>query len=50
MIPLLLLLIVTAVVFGFGFAATWLFVVAAILFVVWAAGLFVGRGRWYGWS
>ncbi len=49
MIPLLLLFIATAVVFGFGFVTPWLFVVAAALFGVWAAGLFVGGGRWYGW-
>ncbi len=49
MIPLLLLFIVTAAVFGLGFVTTWLFAVAAVLFVVWAAGLFVGDGRWYGW-
>ena len=49
MIPLLLMLIAIAVVFGLGFAVTWLFILAAVLFVAWAAGLFVGRGRWYGW-
>ena len=49
MIPLLLVLIVTAVVFGLGFVTTWLFILAAFLFAVWAAGLFVGRGRWFGW-
>jgi hypothetical protein len=48
-IPLLLLLIATAVVFGLGFATTWLFIVAGVLFAIWAVGLFVGRGRWYGW-
>jgi len=49
MIPLLLLLFATALVFGLGFVARWLFIVAAILFTVWVIGLFTGRGRWYGW-
>jgi multisubunit Na+/H+ antiporter MnhC subunit len=47
-IPLILVLVVTAIVFGFGFVATWLFAVAAVLFVVWSAGFFTGRGGWYG--
>jgi hypothetical protein len=49
MIPLLLLLIVMGLVFGLGFVARWLFIVAAILFTVWVIGFFVGRGRWYSW-
>jgi hypothetical protein len=49
MIPLLLLLIAIALAFGFGFVARWLFILAAILFAVWATGFFVGRRRWYRW-
>lgn len=49
MIPLLLLLIAIALVFGLGFLARWLFILAAILFTVWVIGFFVGRRRWYRW-
>ncbi len=49
MIPLILLLILVALLFGFGFVVKWLFILAAILFVIWVIGFFVGRGRWYGW-
>ncbi|HJW74482.1 MAG TPA: hypothetical protein VJ787_02260 [Thermoleophilia bacterium] len=48
MIPLILLLVATAIVFGFGFVTTWFFVVAAVLFAVWSAGFFTSRGGWYG--
>jgi hypothetical protein len=48
-VPLILLLVLAAVVFGFGFVATWLFILAAALFVVWTIGLFAGRGRFYNW-
>jgi len=49
MIPLLLLVITMAVVFGIGFAARWLFVMAAILFMVWVMRSFIGRKRWSRW-
>jgi hypothetical protein len=48
-IPLLLLLVVIGLVFGLGFVARWLFILAAILFTVWVIGLFVGGRRWYRW-
>ena len=49
MIPLLLLVFAMAVVFGIGFAARWLFVMAAILFMVWVMRSFIGRKRWSRW-
>ena len=49
MIPLLLLLIVIALVFGLAFVARWLFILAAILFAVWVIGFFIGSRRWYRW-
>ncbi len=49
MIPLILLLILIALLFGFGFVVKWLFILAAILLIVWVVGLVVGRGRFYNW-
>jgi len=48
---ILLLLLLIAIVFGLGFVAKWLFIIAAILFVMWLAGWLVrpGGGRWYYW-
>ena len=48
---ILLLLLLVAIVFGLGFVSKWLFIVAAVLFVLWLAGWLVrpsGR-RWYHW-
>jgi hypothetical protein len=50
MIPLILVLLLAALLFGLGFAVKWLFIVAAIVFIVWVVGFFVhGSNRWYGW-
>jgi len=48
---ILLLLLLVAILFGLGFVAKWLFIVAAVLFVLWLAGWAVrpGGGRWYYW-
>lgn len=51
MVALLLLLLLVVLLFGAGFAVKWLFVVAAVLAVVWLLG-FLARGpeaRWYRW-
>lgn len=47
----LLLLLLVAIVFGLGFVADWLFLVATILLLVWLAGWVVrlGGGRWFYW-
>ena len=50
MLGLILFLVVVLVVFGLGFAVKALFWVALVLFVIWALGFLVGRGRgkrWY---
>ena len=50
MLALILFLILVVVVFGLGFAVKALFWVALALFIIWLAGLLVGRGRgrrWY---
>lgn len=51
MVALLLLLLLVAVVFGLGFAVKWLFIVAAVLAVVWLLGFFASgpEARWYRW-
>jgi hypothetical protein len=48
---ILLFLLLVAILFGLGFVAKWLFIVAAVLFVLWLAGWAVrpGGGRWYYW-
>jgi hypothetical protein len=51
MLALLLVFLLAAILFGLGFAVKWLFLVAAIVAVVWLIG-FVTRGpeaRWYRW-
>ena len=49
---MLLVLLLIAVLFGGGFAVEWLWIVAAIVLVVWLVG-FAARGaegaRWYRW-
>ena len=51
MLALLIVLLLIALLFGFGFAVTWLFIVAAVLAVIWIVGFFLrgGDGRWYYW-
>jgi hypothetical protein len=45
MLALLLVLLLVALRFGLGFAVTWLFIVAAVLALVWLVGsLCQGRG------
>jgi hypothetical protein len=51
MLALLLVFLLAAVLFGLGFAVKWLFIVAAIVAVIWLVG-FAARGpeaRWYRW-
>jgi hypothetical protein len=47
----LLLLLLIAVLFGLGFVVKWLFILALVLLVLWAAGWLVRPGgrRWYYW-
>jgi hypothetical protein len=51
-IPLLLVLLLIAILFGAGFAIELLWIVAVVLLVLWLIGFFV-RGvegaRWYRW-
>ena len=50
MLALILVFILVVVVFGLGFVAKALFWVALVLFILWALGFLVGRGRgrrWY---
>jgi hypothetical protein len=48
---ILLLLLLIAILFGLGFVAKWLFIVAAVMLVLWLAGWLVrpSGGRWYYW-
>jgi hypothetical protein len=48
---ILLLLLLIAILFGLGFVVKWLFILAAVLFVLWLAGWLVrpSGGRWYYW-
>jgi hypothetical protein len=51
LVGLVLLLLLIAILFGLGFVAKWLFILAAVLLIVWVAGWLVrpsGR-RWYYW-
>lgn len=51
MLALLLVLLLVALLFGLGFAVKWLFIVAAVVAVIWLIGL-VSHGpeaRWYRW-
>jgi hypothetical protein len=51
MVPLLLVLLLVALFFGLGFAVKWLFIVAAVLAVVWLLGFVASASdaRWYRW-
>jgi hypothetical protein len=51
MLALILVLLLVALLFGLGFVAKWLFILAAIVAVVWIVGLFAhgAGGRWYRW-
>jgi hypothetical protein len=49
--PLLLVLLLALVLFGIGFAVTWVWLLAAIVLAVWLLG-FLARGSgacWYWW-
>ena len=52
MLALLLVLLLAALLFGVGVAVHWLWIIAAIVLIVWLVG-FVARGtegaRWYRW-
>jgi hypothetical protein len=47
----LLLLLLVAILFGLGFVVKWLFIVAAVLFILWIAGWVAHSSdrRWYYW-
>jgi hypothetical protein len=49
MLGLILVFLLTAVLFGIGFAMKWLFVAAAMLAVVWLVGFAAGgqEARWH---
>jgi len=52
MIPLLIVLLLAALLFGIGFAVHLLWIVAVILLAVWLIGFVVGarrKTRWYVW-
>jgi hypothetical protein len=55
MLPLILVLLVVLALFGAGFAVKALWIVAAVLLVVWLLGFVMrrpvggGSGRWYRW-
>ena len=53
MLPLLLVLLLALVLFGVGFTAHVLWVLAVIVLAVWLIGFVVrsadGGGRWYRW-
>ncbi len=52
MVALLLVLLLAAVLFGIGFTAHLLWIVAAIVLAVWLIGFVARRGdraRWYYW-
>jgi hypothetical protein len=50
-LALLLVLLLVAVLFGLGFAMKWLFIVAAILALIWLVGFFAraAEATWYRW-
>jgi hypothetical protein len=51
MLALLLVLLLALILFGVGFTLKWLWIIAAIVFLVWLIG-FLARGaeaRWYRW-
>jgi hypothetical protein len=52
MIPLLIVLLLAAILFGIGFAVHLLWIVAVIVLAVWLIGFVVGgrrKKRWYAW-
>jgi hypothetical protein len=52
MIPLLIVLLLAAILFGIGVAIHLLWIVAAIVLAVWLVGFVVGprhQHRWYYW-
>jgi hypothetical protein len=52
MVPLLLVLLLVLLLFGIGFAAKILWIVAAIVLALWIIGFFargVEGARWYRW-
>ncbi|MFJ4961320.1 hypothetical protein EES43_09520 [Streptomyces sp. ADI96-02] len=53
MVPLLLVLLLALVLFGAGFALKALWVIAAIVLVLWLVGFVArpkgGNSRWYRW-
>jgi hypothetical protein len=51
MLLLILVLLLALLMFGLGFVAKWLFIIAAIVAVVWLIGLFAHapEARWYRW-
>lgn len=51
MLALILVLLLVALLFGLGFVVKWLFIVAAVLAIIWLIGLFAhsADARWYRW-
>jgi hypothetical protein len=51
MVPLLIVLLLVILLFGIGFAAHLLWIIAVVLLVVWLIGFLVrgAEGRWYRW-
>jgi hypothetical protein len=51
MLALLVFALLVLLIFGLGFAVKWLFILAAVLAVVWLLGFFASapEGRWYRW-
>ena len=51
MLALLLVLLLAIVLFGAGFAVNLLWIIAAIVLVLWIIGFFArgAEGRWYRW-
>jgi hypothetical protein len=51
MLALILLLVIIALLFGLGFIVKWLFILAAVLAVIWIIGFFArgSSARWYRW-
>jgi hypothetical protein len=50
-LAVLLVLLLVAVLFGLGFAIKWLFIVAAVLALIWLVGFFArgAEATWYRW-
>jgi hypothetical protein len=51
MVPLLIVLLLVILLFGIGFAAHLLWIIAVVLLVIWLIGFLVrgAEGRWYRW-